>query len=325
MRRIPRPAPATVIAMIALIVAIGGTAYATGEGKPILGGARNPSSNQSKSLSKETQIIASVSTYGTRQSNKSNNGGGAIYGCRSAAGGSAKGQEPCIRANNLSSGSAFEFATTGTTGGLITTGSIGGVPFTTTATGVATGLNADRVDSQSADQIVTTARAGLVPLTKLNFVSATASDTNEATARAAATEVPIATFGPFTIYGKCFVDENGSPTLEPEARTEVYVRTTQDGALLDGPESDTLDGSPGFPFLTTGTAEVDRQFDVTFASGNNATTDMDNADTTLVAPDASAYEFRITTGAKQGTLAGGNGVWGPDNRCAFGFSRFGAS
>ena len=45
MRRIPRPAPATVIAMIALIVAVGGTAYATGEGKPILGGARNPGSD----------------------------------------------------------------------------------------------------------------------------------------------------------------------------------------------------------------------------------------------------------------------------------------
>ena len=59
MRRIPRPSPATVIAMIALIVAIGGTAYATGEGKPLLGGARNPGSDKSKSLSKETQIIAS--------------------------------------------------------------------------------------------------------------------------------------------------------------------------------------------------------------------------------------------------------------------------
>ncbi len=46
--------------------------------------------------------------------------------------------------------------------------------------------------------------------------------------------------------------------------------------------------------------------------------------TTLVAPDGSAFEFTISDGAKQGTLAGGNGVWGADNRCAFGFSRFGA-
>ena len=322
MRRIPRPAPATVIAMIALIVAIGGTAYATGEGKPILGGARNPGSDQSKSLSKETQIIASNSTYGTRQSNKSSSGGGAIYGCRSAAGGSANGQEPCIRANNLSSGLAFEFATSGTTGGLITGKDANSVPFTTTATGVATGLNADRVDSQSADQIVTSARAGLVPLKTMAFVSTTAADTNENTARAAATDVPIANFGNFAIYGKCFVDSDGAAG-QPEVRAEVYVRTSQDGAILDGPTSDTLDGDPAF--LTTGTAEVDRQVDVTLASGNGATTDMDNAATTVVAPDGSAFEFTVSDGAKQGTLAGGNGVWGPDDRCAFGFSRFGAS
>ena len=322
MRRIPRPAPATVIAMIALIVAIGGTAYATGEGKPILGGTRNPGSDKSKSLSKETQIIASVSTYGTRQSNKSNNGGGAIYGCRSAAGGSANSQEPCIRANNLSSGLTFEFATTGTSGGLITGKDANSVPFTTTATGVATGLNADRVDSLNADQIVTNARAGLVPLKTMNFVSTTATDANEATARTAATEVPIATFGPFTIYGKCFVDSDGAAG-QPEVRTEVYARTSQDGALLDGPTSDTLDGDPAF--LTTGTAEDARQVDVTLASGNGATTDMDNAATTLVAPDGSAYEFTISDGAKQGTLAGGNGLWGADNRCGFGFSRFGSS
>ena len=322
MRRIPRPSPATVIAMIALIVAIGGTAYATGEGKPILGGTRNPGTDKSKSLSKETQIIASVSTYGTRQSNKSSNGGGAIYGCRSAAGGSANSQEPCIRANNLSSGLAFEFATTGTSGGLITGKDANSVPFTTTATGVATGLNADRVDSLNADQIVTNARAGLVPLKTMAFVSTTATNDNEATARAAATEVPIATFGPFTIYGKCFVDSDGAIGATPEVRTEVYVRTTQDGAILDGPTSDTLDGDPAF--LTTGTAEDARQVDVTLANGNGATTDMDNAATTLVAPDGSAYEFTISDGAKEGTLAGGNGVWGPDDRCGFGFSRFGA-
>ena len=49
--------------------------------------------------------------YGTRQSNKSANGGGAIYGCRSGAGGTEKGNAPCVRASNLAKGRAFEFAT----------------------------------------------------------------------------------------------------------------------------------------------------------------------------------------------------------------------
>jgi hypothetical protein len=111
---------------------------------------------------KETEIIsnnaattATTGGYSTRQSNKSDSGGGAIYGCRSTAGGSAANppKNPCIRANNLSTGFAFEFNATGAeSAGLITVGAGGDAkrPFTTNATGVATGLNADRVDGVDA-------------------------------------------------------------------------------------------------------------------------------------------------------------------------------
>ena len=62
-------------------------------GPGILGGKRNPSSDATKAFSSETEIIASNSTYGTRQSNKRDgDGGGAIYGCRSNPG-----NEPCLR------------------------------------------------------------------------------------------------------------------------------------------------------------------------------------------------------------------------------------
>ena len=77
-----------------LAVCVAPFALAAGEGRPITGGARNPSSNASQSYTRETQIIANNSTYGTRQSNKSDNGGGAIYGCRSKVGGTPKGNEP---------------------------------------------------------------------------------------------------------------------------------------------------------------------------------------------------------------------------------------
>jgi hypothetical protein len=228
--------------------------------------------------------------------------------------------EPCIRANNLSSGLAFEFATTGTQGGLITAGSAGGSPFTTTATGVATGLNADRVDSLDADQIVTNARAGLVPLKAMTFVAPSATNADEAAARAAATEVALGSFGPFTIYGKCFVDS--AAPVNPKLLAEVYARTTQDGAMLGAPSDDLL-GDPAF--LNAGTAEEARQVDVENMTGGGATLDMDNA-AGLVAADGSAFQFRVFDGAKQGNLGGGNGVWGsPDDRCAFGFSRYGSS
>jgi hypothetical protein len=120
----------------------------------------------------ETEIVGNIRSttalkggYVTRQSNLSPDGGGAVYGCRSQAGGSAAKpapQNPCLRANNLSSGLAFEFqSSNGDVGGLFTVG-VGGdakKPFTTNATGVATGLNSDELDGLDASQIIAAARA----------------------------------------------------------------------------------------------------------------------------------------------------------------------
>jgi hypothetical protein len=143
--------------LVALLVSPFAGAF--GEGSAVRGGARNPSSDARRAYTKETQIIANVNTYGTRQSNKSNNGGGAVYGCRSGAGGTANGNEPCLRASNLDAGRAFEFnSNSGTQVGEIT-GPATAAPFTTTAKGVATGLNADQVDGQSASEIVAAAAA----------------------------------------------------------------------------------------------------------------------------------------------------------------------
>ena len=134
-------------------------------GDPLREGRRNGTTV------KETEIVSNVKStsalkggYSTRQSNLSDSGGGAIYGCRSQAGGSHATpipQDPCVRANNLSRGLAFEFnATVGDIVGAITAGGGGDSkkPFTTNATGVATGLNADRVDNLDASGIVATAR-----------------------------------------------------------------------------------------------------------------------------------------------------------------------
>ena len=129
-------------------------------GQPLREGVRNGTTTA------ETQIISNVGSttgttggYSTRQSNLSPSGGGAVYGCRSGAGGSAatpRPQNPCIRANNLRTGYAFEFnASDGLVAGLISVGRGGDTtkPFITNATGVATGLNADRVDGKGAEDI----------------------------------------------------------------------------------------------------------------------------------------------------------------------------
>lgn len=140
--------PWILIAAIAVALLVTPFAVAAGEGRPVLGGSRNPSSNQSLAYTRETQIIANNTSYGTRQSNKSTSGGGAIYGCRARPNTKA-----CLRASNLSNGRAFSFATSsGTEVGRID-GPAAAAPFTTSATGVATGLNADKLDGKDAATI----------------------------------------------------------------------------------------------------------------------------------------------------------------------------
>ena len=138
------------ILISALIVAIGVPAVAlgSGEGRALITGKRNPSSGD---LTRETQVISRNGTYSTRQSNLGS-GGGAIYGCRAASG-----AEPCVRANNLSTGRAFEFETGGKTGGDIKVKDATGAPFTTNATGKVANLNADKLDDKDSADFAATA------------------------------------------------------------------------------------------------------------------------------------------------------------------------
>ena len=134
------------ILICALIVAVGipAVALGSGEGRSLIAGKRNPSGG---SLTRETEVISRNGTYSTRQSNLGA-GGGAIYGCRATAGN----DEPCVRANNLNTGRAFEFETGGKEAGEIRVKDAAGVPFTTNATGKVANLNADKLDDKdSAD------------------------------------------------------------------------------------------------------------------------------------------------------------------------------
>ena len=142
-----RRSPGLYVVAAALILAIGvpSAAVGFGEGRDAKLGKRNPSSG---SLTRETQIIASNGSYGTRQSNKRNGeGGGAIYGCRSDAG-----KEPCVRANNLKGGRAFEFVTVGKEAGLIQVGDISAPPFSTNATGKVVNLDSDKLDGKDSTE-----------------------------------------------------------------------------------------------------------------------------------------------------------------------------
>lgn len=152
-----------VIGLIAAPIAVGQSA----SGSALDGGGRNPSNNTSSEYTKETEIVGNIAQnaggvakntggYTTRQSNKSDSGGGAIYGCRAKAG-----TESCVAANNLNNGDAFRFQATPSapTIGQFRFGQnpatpVAKPPFATNGTGLVKNLNADQVDGKSAEDFV---------------------------------------------------------------------------------------------------------------------------------------------------------------------------
>ncbi len=166
-RRFFRGAPpqtkAVVLATGMLVLGVSGIGVAQSTGTIQLGERNGTATDETEIIANEPATTNPKGGFSTRQSNLSTTGGGAIYGCRSTVGGTAANPptNPCVRANNLSTGFAFEFnATSGESAGLITVGAGGDSrrPFTTNATGVATGLNADRVDGFDAAQIAGAAK-----------------------------------------------------------------------------------------------------------------------------------------------------------------------
>lgn len=156
---------AAVLALIAAPLAV-----ATSGGS-MIGGKRNPGNNTSVEYSRETQIIGDIAQskggvaagtggYTTRQSNKSDSGGGAIYGCRAKAEKNA-----CLAADNLSDGAAFQFiagSKSSHVGEILFSGHdktpSNQPPFVTNGAGLVKNLNADMVDGKHVTDLVGTAQ-----------------------------------------------------------------------------------------------------------------------------------------------------------------------
>jgi hypothetical protein len=220
----------------ALVLVLGGGSYAmaSGEGRSLVAGHRNPGSGE---LTHETSIIVKTSGYGTRQSNFNHGaGGGAIYGCRSNPG-----TQPCIRSNNLATGRAFEFATRGSEAGFIEADGPNAKPFTTNATGVATGLNADRVDDMNASDIVAAAAtanptaqvAASGDLTKERGVSGTVQHTSGSGKYVLTFTKDISACTPTAT--ETDLTDPGVVALAPQSSTTIEVDTHGGGSLADRP------------------------------------------------------------------------------------------
>ncbi len=266
------------VATFAIALLVTPFAGAVGEGDPILGGARNPDADQTQELTRETEIIAQTNTYGTRQSNKSNNGGGAIYGCRSGAGGTAAGNEPCLRGNNLSQGLAFEFAFRGPVGGRIDSRVSGDTrkPFTTNATGVATGLNADRVDGLDASQIAQAATRWVLVDPAGQIIRQT---------------------GGFTLVNcyqdnaNCYIDA-GEDVTNNAVHAEIVTSNNPDAGTDGQVTGDTSSSPCGFDFVNCSPAGTE--------NNNVFVVTPRNSDGTAPAADDRYYFYAYVTGSQSG-------------------------
>lgn len=141
----------------------------------------------------------------------------------------------------------------------------------------------------------------------LKKLQSSASNPSFNAAQAAATEVPLMTFGPVTIYAKCFM-------VGTSLYAAHYLKTSVNGVIFDS-QYDSAFGSPSF--LDIGTPEADREIFYT-STGMNNYTYYTNADPTyVITPDGKSYKANTALFAKQGVLPGGDGPYGPGDVCMF--------
>lgn len=161
-------------------------------------------------------------------------------------------------------------------------------------------------------------RADLQPGTTVDTVIprkrvvATAGPT-DADARTNAPPVTLFRKGSLTVYAKCFTNTTG-----PTTYSEVYIKSSANGALVDS-RNDSLDGGPAASdFLNTNTPEVDATLESDSASANNSSMDSeDDSDFTAFGTDGTTLRGWTGAAVKNGTLAGGNGAYGAGDVCLF--------
>lgn len=144
-----------------------------------------------------------------------------------------------------------------------------------------------------------------------NYVTLTATEgADAAAARAAAPETTLFTKGDITISAKCLQVAGGNTIAE------MYIATATNGAVFNGAVDALEGGNAATDFLNTDTEDVDRTLDNATVAANDAV--FNEGEFTALAPDGTSLIGQTTVGAKQGALAGGDGVYGEGNVCIFG-------
>ena len=219
-----------VISSLILALLVTPLAFAA-DGDPMRAGGRT-------TFTSITRVLGDSSTYATQQSNlRQGDGGAARYGCRSTAG-----NEFCLLSKNTGGGGSFRFTSANSLlGGVIDVDPPQGKtardakPFTTNATGVATGLNADEVDGMSAGDIVKAAQAGPQPFSAYARVGADGKTDKSRTDGAADTNIIHATAGVYCFTGLKTQPQTATANLDGvPGETSVDTTTDKPGAACNG-------------------------------------------------------------------------------------------
>jgi hypothetical protein len=155
---------------------------------------------------------------------------------------------------------------------------------------------------------------GFKPL-PLKKVSSSAADASDETAREEADEIPLFSKGPLSVYAKCFTNDSSNPLV----KGEIYIRTTQGGAIFNSADEDSSSNA----FLTPSTVEDQRQLVTTASADAAGTVNLSDPEDGPFFAAAGSLQVNglLFVGTKVGQPAVGNGLFGSGNRrCVFGGS-----
>lgn len=281
-----RPTPALIVALVALVAAMSGAAVA-------LPGKNTVTSNDIVTGAVTTKKIAK----------------GAV-GSQQILGKSIKGnrlKDGAIRDKQLADGSV--------TAAKVADGVIDAAKLADGSVTAAKITDATITGQQVADEGISSANIsdyGVLSSAAGSLVKLTATDgADEAAARTAAPETTLFEKGDITISAKCFRSTGANQTF-----AEVYVATAANGAVFNGGVDALQGGNAAVDFLNIDTDETDRVLDDATATGTDAS--INENEFTVIGADSTHLIGQTTVAAKNGALAGGNGVYGEGNVCLFG-------
>ncbi|MQA74926.1 MAG: hypothetical protein GEU88_11395 [Solirubrobacterales bacterium] len=321
-----RPTPALLIALAALVVAMSGAAVA-------LPGKGTVTTNDIRKGAVETKNIAKRAVKGknlAEDSVKKRHVARGAIGSRQIKGKSIRGnrlKEGAIKWKQIADHTitAKQIADATITGKQVADATItarqiaaGTITASQIAAGTITG-------TQIADGTITAKQVAPNGLSTRNLsdmkligegganmvrVSATnGADIGEAAA--AAPEIELYRKGQLTLYGKCM-----RATETNEVFSDIYVKTTANGAIFEGPQGERTGGNAASDFLNVGTPEDLRTVASVAIIGAEA--EMNDGVFNVIGADGTHLSGDLMAAAKNGALAGGNGVYGDGNVCLFG-------